>query len=322
MSRSATHSRTLEDYANDVAMLLHKGGGWSKSRAKAVVLKHIKVVKRSWNRGDAPCGPSVALLSVGSSSFRLTKKSKGLRLGDAVKSVTSTLGIKQCGACKVRQRKLNNFGAWITGNGPKRKTLTRKPKLKSKRRDPSSARKSVIRPPLYEQVDVFEETYSGEFQAPGGGHTQKPAEEDFEWSTLPAYRRHVLANIAGYLDDQDEARRIVDENESFIAHQFQRRKSTTPTFIAIMDEYDKKQRRFKSGILLKKTGRDPKGPRNRSDVVRARRSLKEERAAIRAYAKRAMKTKDVRLKKIFKHARKEEMQHASMFKKYLRRGGV
>ena len=35
------------------------------------------------------------------------KKSRGL--GDSIKKVTSALGIKQCGACKKRQKKLNRL---------------------------------------------------------------------------------------------------------------------------------------------------------------------------------------------------------------------
>ena len=37
----------------------------------------------------------------------MAKKSKGL--GDTIKKVTDAVGIKQCGACKRRQEKLNKM---------------------------------------------------------------------------------------------------------------------------------------------------------------------------------------------------------------------
>ena len=36
-----------------------------------------------------------------------------MRVGDAVKKVTDALGIKQCGRCAERQRKLNELGERI-----------------------------------------------------------------------------------------------------------------------------------------------------------------------------------------------------------------
>ena len=40
-----------------------------------------------------------------------------MKIGDGVKKVTDALGIPQCGACKERQRKLNELGDWLSSFG-------------------------------------------------------------------------------------------------------------------------------------------------------------------------------------------------------------
>lgn len=38
-----------------------------------------------------------------------------MKIGDKVKQVTDALGVEQCDACKERQKKLNDLGAWLSG---------------------------------------------------------------------------------------------------------------------------------------------------------------------------------------------------------------
>ena len=50
----------------------------------------------------------------------------------------------------------------------------------------------------------------------------------------------------------------------------------------------------------------------------ARQSLKEENKAVEDYDTRGKRTKDQKLKKIFKHTKKEEKEHVKMFSGFLR----
>jgi len=50
----------------------------------------------------------------------------------------------------------------------------------------------------------------------------------------------------------------------------------------------------------------------------AKKSLKEERLAIKVYKQRSRKTSDKKLKKILHHVIPEERDHAKKFKRYLK----